>query len=590
MTVLPYPRRQAGMRAPTGARAPRPVAAVALAALAAAVAAGGAGSASQESALARVVVSGTSGSQLLVERAVSAVGGRVTASLGVIDGVAAEVPPARLRHLRNAAGVRSVTEDAKGHLTAIDPSLGYDVAGDEGSLYNIAQVTSAKNAWSQGWTGTGVDVALIDSGVAPVTGLTSGNVLHGPDLSFESQDAQLAHLDTFGHGTHMGSLIAGRDQVATGSAYAKADSHRFTGIAPDARLVSLKVASNDGSADVSQVIGAIDWVTEHAQDPGMNIRVLNLSYGTDATQAPSLDPLCYAVEKAWRAGIVVVVASGNDGATRQALANPAQDPLVLAVGADDTRETDAISDDVVPPFVQRGTDARRIDLIAPGVHVLGLRAPGSRIDQENAAAVVGGRFFRGSGTSQAAAVTSGLAALYLSRYPAATPDQVKRVLTTTATTPNSLRSTLPGVGVPDVYKALSTKPPAWSQPAGPATGLGSLEASRGSAHVTSASVVLQGEKDIFGKAWDPASWTTAAGHTWTGGDWNGSTWTGSTWTGSTWTGSTWTGTDWTGHTWTGHTWTGSTWTGHTWTESGWYGGPWGGSTWTASTWGSAQWK
>jgi serine protease AprX len=296
-----------------------------------------------------------------------------------------------------------------------------------------------------------------------------------------------------------------------------------------------------------------------------------------------LDPLCYAVENAWRAGVVVVVASGNDGVSRQALADPAQDPLVIAVGADDTRGSDAVGDDVIAPFTQVGTAARHVVLIVPGLHLLGLRAPGSRIDQANPSAVVGSRFFRGTGTSQATAVTSGLAALYLSRYPAATPDQVKRVLMQTATTPSSTKTTY-GVGVPDVNKALGTKPPTWTQAPTGATGLGTLEGARGSAHVTSGSVVLTGEQDIFGKPWDASSWASLAGHTWTGGSWNGSTWTGSTWTGSTWTGSTWTGTDW-----AGSTWTGSTWTGHTWTESGWTGGPWSGSVWTGQSWGSSTW-
>jgi serine protease AprX len=575
------------MSSPRVPRTRRPLVLLALAAAAAAPVVGQL-SAPAEASSVRVLVSGTAGSLDTVQRAVEGAGGRVTRALPVIEGVAAEVPASAVPVLERTPGVRAVTPDATGHLAGVDPSLGYDVAGDEGSLYDVAQVTKAKDAWTKGWTGSGIDVALIDSGVAPVTGLTSGNVLDGPDLSFESQSA-LTHLDGFGHGTHMASIIVGRDQQAAGSTYAKSDTHKFNGIAPDARLVSIKVASNDGSADVSQVIAAIDWVTQHAQDPGMNIRVLNLSYGTDSTQAVVLDPLCYAVENAWRAGVVVVVSSGNDGATRQALADPAQDPLVIAVGADDTRDTDSVGDDVIAPFTQVGTDARHIDLIVPGLHVLGLRAPGSRIDQANPSAVVGNRFFRGTGTSQAAAVTSGLAAVYLSRYPTATPDQVKRVLMTTATAPSSTKATY-GVGVPDLNKAIGMKPPAWTQGPTGATGLGTLEGARGSAHVTNGSVVLTGEQDIFGKAWDPTAWTTAAGHTWTGGSWNGSTWTGSTWTGSTWTGSTWTGTDWAGSTWTGSTWTGSTWTGHTWTDSGWAGGPWSGSVWTGSTWSTDQWR
>jgi serine protease AprX len=545
----------------------------------------------------QVIVSGNVGALSAVERAVRAAGGRTGMVLPVIDGVAARVPVSALGALRHAVGVRAVSADATGRLEGLDPSLGYDVAGDQGSLYNVAQVTHAKDAWSHGWTGRGIDVALIDSGVAPVKGLTSGNVVNGPDLSFESQDPNLAHLDTFGHGTHMASIIVGRDAAATGATYANAGSHDFDGIAPDARLVSVKVAANDGSADVSQVIAAIDWVTEHAHDPGMNIRVLNLSYGTNSTQSPSVDPLSYAVENAWRAGIVVVVSSGNDGTSKQVLADPAQDPLVIAVGADDTRTTDSIGDDQVPAFAQRGTSTRHVDVIAPGLHVLGLRDPGSRIDEDNPSAVVDGRFFRGSGTSQAAAVTSGLAALLLSRYPTATPDQVKRMLMLAATPPSSVKPLFAGLGVPDVNKAIGMKLPAWSQPATGATGTGSLEAARGSAHLTDGTTTLQGEVDIFGQPWSGAAWAplSAAGKAWTGGAWNGSDWTGSAWTSDGWTGDTWAGKTWTTGDWAGKTWTSGDWQGKTWTDSGWLGktwtdSGWEGKTWTTGGWSSAVWS
>jgi serine protease AprX len=545
----------------------------------------------------QVVVSGNDGALSAVERAVRAAGGHIDMVLPVIDGVAARVPVGALGGLRHAAGVRAVSADATGRLEGVDPSLGYDVAGDAGSLYNVAQVTHAKDAWSHGWTGRGIDVALIDSGVAPVKGLTSGNVINGPDLSFESQDPDLAHLDTFGHGTHMASIIVGRDAAASGATYANAGSHQFDGIAPDARLVSIKVAANDGSADVSQVIAAIDWVTEHAHDAGMNIRVLNLSYGTNSTQSPSVDPLSYAVENAWRAGIVVVVSSGNDGTSKQVLADPAQDPLVIAVGADDTRTTDSIGDDLVPAFAQRGTSTRHVDLIAPGLHVLGLRDPGSRIDEDNPSAVVDGRFFRGSGTSQAAAVTSGLAALLLSRYPTATPDQVKRMLMLAATPPSSVKPLFAGLGVPDVNKAIGMKLPAWSQPATGATGTGSLEAARGTAHLTDGTATLQGEVDIFGQPWSGAAWAplSAAGKAWTGGAWNGSDWTGSAWTSDGWTGDTWAGKTWTTGDWAGKTWTSGDWQGKTWTDSGWLGktwtdSGWQGKTWTTGGWNSAVWS
>ncbi|HVU71666.1 MAG TPA: S8 family serine peptidase [Mycobacteriales bacterium] len=553
--------------------------------------------------LVTVLVSGTDAHALpSVERAVRSAGGHVRSELKVIDGVSASVPSGSLAALRSAPGVRAVTADAHGHLLGVDSTLGYDVANDEGSLYDVAQITHAKDAWGAGWTGKGVDVALIDSGVSPVKGLTSGNVINGPDLSFESQDPDLAHVDTFGHGTHMASIIAGRDQAASGGTYANQGSHLFVGLAPDSRLVSIKVASSDGGADVSQVIAAIDWVTQNAKSGGLNIKVLNLSYGTDSTQDASVDPLDYAVENAWRAGITVVVSGGNDGSSRTALADPANDPLVLAVGADDPRNTDSVGDDQVPSFSQHGTASRGVDVIAPGVHILGLRDPGSFLDQRNSSAVVNNRFFRGSGTSQAAAVVSGLVALYAQKYPNATPDQIKYALMHSASAPSSVKSVYAGLGVPDINKAIGAKLPVASQTPTGATGTGSLEAARGSSHVTDGTSVLTGEQDIFGQAWNPTGWSTASatGSAWSGGSWNGSQWTGSAWTGSSWTGSTWSGSQWTGsswsgsqwsgHQWSGHQWTADGWDGHAWTDSQWDGSSWSGSTWSGSTWSSSTWS
>jgi serine protease AprX len=116
----------------------------------------------------------------------------------------------------------------------------------------------------------------------------SGKIINGPDLSFESQSDELRYLDTYGHGTHLAGIIAGNDGTEDG----------FRGVAPGARVVNVKVANYEGAVDVSQVIAAIDWVVQHRNDNGMNIRVINLAYGTDSTQSPMLDPLSFAVEQA----------------------------------------------------------------------------------------------------------------------------------------------------------------------------------------------------------------------------------------------------------------------------------------------------
>src|SRR3954447_11958304 len=112
---------------------------------------------------------------------------------------------------------------------AVDPTLGYDAVADKGSLYNVAEVIGAHAAYKAGYTGKGVGVALIDTGVAPVQGLTSGNVVNGPDLSLDNPMTSLVSNDGFGHGTHMAGIIAGNDGTTTG----------FKGVAPGAKLLSV---------------------------------------------------------------------------------------------------------------------------------------------------------------------------------------------------------------------------------------------------------------------------------------------------------------------------------------------------------------
>ena len=197
-------------------------------------------------------------------------------------------------------------------------AAGYDPASDANSMLNTTAYTGATAWWDAGYTGKGVDVALIDTGVTRVDGLDgTGKVVYGPDLSLESQSPDLRDLDTNGHGTFMAGLIA-------------ANSTAYRGMAPGARIVSVKVGVADGGTDVSQVIAAIDWVVQHRHDGDLNIRVINLSYGTNSAQDYRVDPLAYAAERAWKEGIVVVAAGGNYGFQSHmnnapALADPAID-------------------------------------------------------------------------------------------------------------------------------------------------------------------------------------------------------------------------------------------------------------------------
>ncbi len=302
-----------------------------------------------------VIVRAVSGGAQQVEEVVTGVGGVIERRLPIIGGFSATLPADALPILERSPAVLSLTQN-----TPLAPQDGtYDPAGDMNSMASTTQYSGAASWWDAGYTGAGVDVAVIDTGVAPVEGLSMpGKVIYGPDLSLESQAPNLTNLDSYGHGTFMAGLIAGHDSDLT-APYSQAPATQYRGMAPDARVVSLKVGTADGGTDVSQVIAAISWVVQHAHDPGMNIRVLNLSYGTNGTQSYLLDPLAYAAEVAWRQGIVVVTSGGNNGYQKSApgapaLTNPAFDPFLIAVGSSNSNGTSRLTDDYRPPVLAAG--------------------------------------------------------------------------------------------------------------------------------------------------------------------------------------------------------------------------------------------
>ena len=341
----------------------------------------------------------------------------------------------------------------------------YDPGADPYSMYNLTSQMGATAWWNAGYTGQGVDVAVIDTGVAPVQGLNGPNkVVYGPDLSLESQNPNLTNLDTNGHGTFMAGLIAGHDPSLT-APYSSAPASAYRGIAPDARIVSFKVATADGGADVTQVIAAIDWVVQHAHDPGMNIRVINLSYGTLSSNPYQTDPLAYAAEQAWKQGIVVVAAAGNTGSNPgngRGLSDPAYDPYVIAAGAYNSMGTNKTKDDVVASYSARSNGCggcKNPDIVAPGSHMQGLRVVGGYIDQNHPEGVIDDRYFRGSGTSEAAAITSGTVALLLQKYPDLTPDEVKYMLTSSAQNIPGWDGHFQGAGAINLPKLLTMPDP-----------------------------------------------------------------------------------------------------------------------------------
>ena len=143
-------------------------------------------------------------------------------------------------------------------------------------------------------------------------------------------------VDRFGHGTHVAGIIAGR-------AGRTADTRDYRGIASGASLINLRVLGDDGSGMASDVIEAIDWAVDHRRE--YRIGVVNLSMGAPVLQPYRDDPLCEAVERAVKAGIVVVVSAGNLGRTTEgkslygAIMSPGNSPYALTVGGIDTHGT-----------------------------------------------------------------------------------------------------------------------------------------------------------------------------------------------------------------------------------------------------------
>jgi serine protease AprX len=425
---------------------------------------------------------------------------------------------------------------------------------DAGSLATVTTVIGARDLWAQkddagkAITGQGVTVALLDTGIDTSTpGLDApGKVVAGPDLSFEANSPELRGKDTFGHGTHMAGIIGARDPVPVNPTTRQplpANDGVQLGIAPDAKLLAVKLATTDGSTDVSQVIAALDWVVRHRNDNGMRVRVINLSYGTLSTQPYQLDPLDAAAENAWKHGIVVVVSGGNDGPAAGRLSDPAIDPYVIAAGATDPHaKVSGWKNRTVAAYSSSGNTSRHVDLASPGTSIAGLRSRGSFIDVHHPEGLVSGdatgRLFRGSGTSQAAAVTSGAVALLLQAYPQLTPDQVKESLISGADkmSGSELERGAGQINLPGAVKAAGkllkkSTPATQTYPA--ATGSGLLDAARGGANLVDAETgaVLRGEVDVQNRPWNPSSWWAASstGTAWAGGIWNGARWSGDVW-------------------------------------------------------------
>jgi serine protease AprX len=366
--------------------------------------------------------------------------GRIVGNLPIIHGLALELTAGQARSLAMGSDVHSVSLNT----TVTTESLPFHMIGGQGISAAQLQTTYDQTLgvlplWRFGVTGTGVGVAVVDTGVdgaLPDFATKDHNGSRVVASAVANADATTA-TDSYGHGTDVAGIIAGNgDNRGTGDP----EYGHYIGVAPNANLISIKVSDETGQATVLDVIYGLQFAVEHRSQ--FNIRVVNLSLASTTPQSYKTDPLDAAVESAWMHGIVVVAAAGNRGNASDAVQySPGNDPYVITVGGVDENGSANPSGDTIASWSSLGTTQdgfQKPDVYAPGAHIVSVLAPNSVFATSCSTCVVGnGQYIQTSGTSMAAPVISGLVADLLQIHPNWTPDQVKGDLTSSAVTENS---------------------------------------------------------------------------------------------------------------------------------------------------------
>ena len=355
-----------------------------------------------------------------VARLVSAYGGTVTSRLEVIDAVGALLPEKAIANLRLEPGIRAILPNAAVKLADKKDSSPVPAT-------DYPDVVGADIVWEQGTIGKDVTVAIIDTGFENNAGLvknTEGKKQNRVVGWIDFVQGSKAPRDPNGHGTHIAGIIANSQVGPDGE---------WNGVAPGVGLVGVRVLDSQGYGTYEKVIQGIQWVIQN-KDP-LNIKVLNLSLVSTVQSPYWADPLNQAVMQAWAQGITVVVAAGNSGPGAMSIGVPGNNPYVITVGAfTDNNTPNDWGDDYLAPFSAAGPTLdgfAKPDVVAPGAHMASLMERNSYIAKNHEANRISPHYFSMAGTSQAAAVVSGIAALSLSHNPDLTPDQVKyRVMQT----------------------------------------------------------------------------------------------------------------------------------------------------------------
>lgn len=275
------------------------------------------------------------------------------------------------------------------------------------TLLDVATASIKSNfPREEGFTGEGVTVAVVDTGVAPHADLIKprNRIIGFKDLVNDKETP----YDDNGHGTHVAGIIASNGYSSNG---------KYAGVAPMANILAVKALDDTGSGSTSDIIEAIQWVIETKDQ--YNTKILNLSIGSPANNPYYSDPLVEAAEKAVEAGLIVVAAAGNSGPAQKTILSPGTSPKIITVGAVDDNKTPEIDDDTIASFSSRGPTKegiRKPDLVAPGVDIMSLS--NTKLTGYHSL----------SGTSMATPLVSGAIALLCSKNKDLNPSSVKSLV------------------------------------------------------------------------------------------------------------------------------------------------------------------
>jgi serine protease AprX len=499
-----------------------------------------------------------------IEKGIANEGGRVRRRLGLIEGHAANLGAKAIAKLSHDKRIKSISLDHKVEVLQVTTApLGETTTAVTGAALQSTnvQAANAPQVWSQGNTGQGVTIAVLDSGIAPGPDLPTA--VHGVDTVTHTTTLS----DKGGHGTHVAGIIAGNGAQSAGA---------YKGVAPGARVVSVKVTDDQGHASYSSIIAGIAWVL--ANQRTYNFKVANISLGATPQAGYADDPLDGAVEALWFRGITVVASAGNKGRSAGTIGVPGNDPYVITVGAFDDSGTASLSDDKIPDWSSRGPTAfdgfSKPDLAASGRKVVSLRSISSTLDVlYGVERTVGSKYFRLSGTSMSTPAVSGVVALMLVANPSLSPNQIKAILTRTARPVVGGDAYAVGAGAVDAAAAVQL-----------ARYPGSLRANVG---LTPSPALIKAFWPVVKQnlpKWRTSGWWM--GRYWANGSWDQTT--GFKSDNGSWDDSGWDLLAAANLDWEGMTWSDAGWDSAGWDDAGWENGGWENGSWDNGSWDSAS--